>query len=278
MRSVRACVSIRRPLEHATPCLSLFACSSLTQTSPDRHPSPQVPDILPFNARTSLADTFELGVATVQHTGHVAWSRPGVLDIMCKFSGLVAFPFDTLECGLDMGGWMISGAQQGIRLRGFGYDFRTDEATAGTSYQEFSIKEVEVDLKNFEYAMSPLENWPVVHYQLKLERAIAFYVYVMLFPSIMLTAACFAVLFVSPDCGERLGYGITIILAMEVYKVFGACRQRRVIQLGDDHIAHQPLPAHASRPQPSQSTRSCPYAARRCGPTCGTSPTRSSPT
>ena len=49
----------------------------------------------------------------------------------------------------------------------------------------------------------------------------------------MLTAACFAVLFVSPDCGERLGYGITIILAMEVYKVFGACRQRRVIQLGD---------------------------------------------
>ena len=24
------------------PCLSLFACSTLTQTSPDRHPSPQV--------------------------------------------------------------------------------------------------------------------------------------------------------------------------------------------------------------------------------------------
>ena len=209
---------------------------------------------------------------------------------MCKFSGLVAFPFDTLECGLDMGGWMISGAQQGIRLRGYGYDFRTDEATAGTSYQEFSIKEVEVDLKNFEYEITPAENWPVVHYQLKLQRAIAFYVYVMLFPSIMLTAACFAVLFVSPDCGERLGYGITIILAMEVYKVFGACRQRRVVQLGDHahprRISNSGGPCSApaascSRvPSPtlSQSTRSCPSAARRCGPTCGTSPTRSSPT
>ena len=36
-------VSIRRPLEHATPCLSLLACllHADPDPSPDRHPSPQ---------------------------------------------------------------------------------------------------------------------------------------------------------------------------------------------------------------------------------------------
>ena len=40
---------------------------------------------------------------------------------MLRFSGLVMFPFDDLKCGVDMGGWMISGAQQGIELWGEGF-------------------------------------------------------------------------------------------------------------------------------------------------------------
>ena len=40
-RQVRACVSIWRPLGHATFPASLRACSSLTQTIPDRHPPTQ---------------------------------------------------------------------------------------------------------------------------------------------------------------------------------------------------------------------------------------------
>lgn len=57
------------------------------------HEEPEiwVPDIVPYNARAKVADSFESAVAIVSHTGRVKWSRPGMLDIMCKFRGLVRF-------------------------------------------------------------------------------------------------------------------------------------------------------------------------------------------
>ena len=55
---------------------------------------------------------------------------------MCKFSGLVRFPFDHLVCGIEIGGWSWSGGYQGIALRdGIGYSFSSQELTQGTSYQ-----------------------------------------------------------------------------------------------------------------------------------------------
>ena len=34
---------------------------------------------------------------------------------MCKFSGLSNFPFDTLRCQIEFGGWLMSGGHQ-VRL------------------------------------------------------------------------------------------------------------------------------------------------------------------
>ena len=46
----------------------------------------------------------------VSSSGEVFLSRPGTLEVMCKFSGLVAFPFDKLICNVEFGGWGWSGA------------------------------------------------------------------------------------------------------------------------------------------------------------------------
>ena len=40
-----------------------------------------------------------------------------MLDILCKFAGLAAFPFDELTCGMDIGGWSHGGGHQGVRRR-----------------------------------------------------------------------------------------------------------------------------------------------------------------
>ena len=74
-----------------------------------------VPDIQPYNAVSGIVDTLEPSLLRVSSDGSVFWSRPGSLDVMCKFSGLVAFPQDKLKCALgdwrlmEIGGWALSG-------------------------------------------------------------------------------------------------------------------------------------------------------------------------
>ena len=43
------------------------------------------PDITPYNDREAISDTFPKMVATVQHTGEVFWSRPGMLDVCAAY-------------------------------------------------------------------------------------------------------------------------------------------------------------------------------------------------
>ena len=57
-----------------------------------------IPDVQPYNALHGIAHTLDPINAIVWSSGRVFISRPGSLEVMCKFSGLVAFPFDELGC------------------------------------------------------------------------------------------------------------------------------------------------------------------------------------
>ena len=72
-----------------------------------------VPDITTYNTRAPMADQVEAAWVEVYSDGSTFFSRPGHLDILCKFQGLVKFPFDKdVKCDLDMGGWMTGGSVQ----------------------------------------------------------------------------------------------------------------------------------------------------------------------
>ena len=51
-----------------------------------------VPDIIPYNSGDGISSTLEPAIASVASTGQVYWSRPGLLDLLCAFSGLNNFP------------------------------------------------------------------------------------------------------------------------------------------------------------------------------------------
>ena len=67
-----------------------------------------LPDFVPYNAYRSFGETMESVQARVGSDGDVFWSRPGTLDLLCRFSGFVAFPFDELSCAAEIGGWTLS--------------------------------------------------------------------------------------------------------------------------------------------------------------------------
>ena len=109
-----------------------------------------VPDLQPYNAKLGIVHTLEPALALVSSDGDIFFSRPGMIDLMCKFTGLVAFPFDNLGCLFEVGGWSFGGGHQGLTLLNGGYELASqDEAaqedSAGSSYQEYWISNVTVD-------------------------------------------------------------------------------------------------------------------------------------
>ena len=176
-----------------------------------------LPDIQLWNANRGTELSLDTTNAVVGSAGNVFWSRPGLLDTLCKFSGLVAFPFDHLKCSMYWAGWTFSGSFQGIELMGRGYESSTED-TAGASYQEYSIEAIEVETRTNFYASSPGEPWTLVKYSITLGRASFYYLLLIIFPTVLTTYLSFGVFFMSHEVGERLSFGITLLLLVGVIK------------------------------------------------------------
>ena len=180
-----------------------------------------LPDVQPYNALTGIHNTLDPSIAVVQSSGSVYFSRPGMLNVMCKFSGLAAFPYDVLKCGIEFGGWGLSGGYQGLELLDGGYSFSSQEATAGASYQEYSIESVECSVDNFFYGGSDGANepWPVIKYSVTLNHSDYYYTLSFVFPGMLITALSFAVFYTEPEACDALAYGVTVVLANEISKI-----------------------------------------------------------
>ena len=74
-----------------------------------------LPDVTAYNAKFGLMASFDAAVARVSSSGQVVWSRPGTLDVICRFAGLMMFPLEGhISCALEIGGWFRSGGFQGV--------------------------------------------------------------------------------------------------------------------------------------------------------------------
>lgn len=162
-----------------------------------------LPDVRVYNSKDSLQNRFDQVYATVDSSGNVFYSRPGVLDVLCKFSGLVAFPYDELSCQFEIAGWGLSGGLQGLYFRRnsqgtpIPYEINNQEATAGSSYQEYKISRIEAQLDTYFYACCPNAPWPSARYTVVVARQSAFYKDSVIIPGIMITVASFGVFFMS---------------------------------------------------------------------------------
>ena len=186
-----------------------------------------VPDLTIYNLASPLNDVMSGQLAEVDSNGTVFWSRPGVLDILCRFSGLVAFPFDTLQCTMEMGGWMMSDALQGLSYfpveEGGSFVLAWDsrkskEETTGPAYHEYRISEITSSVQAYAWDTGP-DHYTILRYTINLGRVQIYYMMLVIIPCILLTCFSFAVFWLKPAVGERLGYGITLILATEVFKL-----------------------------------------------------------
>ncbi len=194
-----------------------------------------VPDVQVYNSAIDVNEIMNGQLAQVFYDGRISWSRPGLLDVLCRFSGLVAFPFDRLQCTFELGGWIMGADLQGLHFftsqdggshllawEPQGLD-GIREKTVGPAYHEYSIHEVTAERDSFEYRGSATTAvgvpFPVLRYTVTLRRVQSYYLLLVIGPCLLLTCFSFTVFWMKPVVGERLGYGITLILATEVFKL-----------------------------------------------------------
>ena len=181
------------------------------------------PDFTVYNAKNGLAASFEAAMAQVEYTGRVYWSRPGILSAFCKFSGIVNFPFDDLKCKVEIGGWMLSGAYQGLSSVSATLDGTGDgagESTSKPSYADYNLTSVRAHINEYEYPADPQNPYPVMMVELQLKRVndITWF-WIVVMPMAALTYLAMFAAFIPIESGERLGYGITMLVAIELNKM-----------------------------------------------------------
>ena len=126
------------------------------------------PDIMLWNQNEGLASSLTPQSAIVNSEGVISWSRPGHLCPMCKFRGLEDFPFDTLECDIEIGSWTRSGEYLlPVQMAG---DYNQEVGAAGESLGEFQM--VKQTSREYLYSDSIIgKEWPSLIYTVVLSRA-----------------------------------------------------------------------------------------------------------
>lgn len=191
-----------------------------------------IPDLELYNGADPLANMFPMKPVQVFPSGFVWWSRPGILKVLCKFEGLENFPLDDLTCHLEFGAWMLDGWTQDILPRekdggltyingdgqvilgtGDSAGGSSTSLTAGSSFQEYSILNIRTWRDEMTYECCPAP-WPQVYYRVALRRAQTFYVSKLIVPQISMGVLSWITYFMNPAVGERLGFGVTLLLAV----------------------------------------------------------------
>jgi len=200
---------------------------NVTQTTYKASTDPEitqiwVPELELYNQADSLAN-FPPKDAIVYPDGSVFWSRVGNLEALCAFSGLKKHPFDRSECNIDLGGWTRSGLFANYSLMDPPISYG-GTGTSMTTYQEYGlVKEGRSSTFDFYYPCCPNEPWPTLSFTFVFERRTTnYYQRSLVFVMITFTFLASAVFFFDIRCGERLGYGITILLSMVATEIIAA--------------------------------------------------------
>ncbi|XP_019640239.1 PREDICTED: neuronal acetylcholine receptor subunit alpha-10-like [Branchiostoma belcheri] len=169
------------------------------------------PDIFLYN---NIAETYgALGTVTdlsVTNTGQVSYLTPAIFTSACPVD-ITRFPFDRQNCVLEFGSWIYTGSQLNISLIKSSADTSTY-----TKSEEWILRGAPMERKVAVYTCCP-DPYVSVLFTLQLERRSFFYIFNMVLPCIILMVLNVFGFYIPPDSGERLGFSMTILLALVVF-------------------------------------------------------------
>ncbi|CAH1268774.1 CHRNA9 [Branchiostoma lanceolatum] len=152
-------------------------------------------------------------VVIISSDGLVDWKAPAVTMSACLVD-VSDFPFDKQECPLKFGSWNHNGRQ-------IDYFSKNDVGDLANL-----IRNAEWDVpKSIAKRSNPLYNgvpYPDVTFTIHMTRRPTFYVINMFLPCALLAFVVAATFYLPPDCGEKISFGVAVLLSLAVFQLLVA--------------------------------------------------------
>ena len=176
------------------------------------------PDILLYNTAhdesVSGSDVYKANLQ-IDENGTVTWMSPVTLKSSCDIN-VKWFPFDTQQCSLVFGS--ISMTKKKLALSFFNKPDSVSAFQGKFHYSSgiWSVNNVLPQLRDETYSCCP-NPFSLIEFTLTLNRLPMYFVLYLVLPCLCLSLLSPCIFFVPPESGERIGFGITVVLAMSVY-------------------------------------------------------------
>ncbi|XP_078594383.1 neuronal acetylcholine receptor subunit alpha-10-like [Branchiostoma floridae x Branchiostoma japonicum] len=169
------------------------------------------PDIFLFN---NIAETYgnieAITDVTVTSTGRVTHLQPTIFTSACPVD-ISRFPFDKQECTLEFGSWIYNAGKLNMSQ----VKSKADRSTFTPSV-EWIVNGAPMKRKVDFYPCCP-HPFVTILIILQLERRSFFYMFNMVLPCAILMILNVLGFYIPPESGERLGFFMTILLALVVF-------------------------------------------------------------
>ena len=176
------------------------------------------PDIMLTNTAEdtsqSPSDLYK-AMTLVTHKGDVIWTSPVTLKSSCEID-IKWFPFDTQKCMLTFGS--LSYAKSRLQLRFTKKPSSALGIRGSTHYSsgDWTMKTLISTIREEKFECCP-EKYSLIEYTFTLKRMFTYYLIYLVLPCLCLIFMAPCMFYIPADSGERLGFGVTIVLALSVY-------------------------------------------------------------
>ena len=147
----------------------------------------------------------------VNADGSCSWFCPVILKTECSVD-ITYFPFDRQKCPMRFGLWTYDALRANFSM----VRNKADTSSLVPS-GEWNLEGMPGVRKEFFFACCPGLPYPAIDYEVIIVRRTSFYLLNLIWPGILIAVLASITFLLPPESGERIGLGITNLLAMMVF-------------------------------------------------------------
>eukprot|EP00112_Aurelia_sp_Birch-Aquarium-sp1_P007388 Seg1804.2 transcript_id=Seg1804.2/GoldUCD/mRNA.D3Y31 product="Neuronal acetylcholine receptor subunit alpha-7" protein_id=Seg1804.2/GoldUCD/D3Y31 len=167
-----------------------------------------VPDVfLINNAKGSFEVQGAKAKVVLRFDGHIIWANPALFKSSCEIN-VRYFPFDDQTCHLKFGSMTYNISSNIIQP-----EQNSIDAVRYVKNGEWELFRTKVEHFN---EQSGSESFSVVRYSITVRRITLYYVMNFILPCVLIAVLTVLVFLLPPESGERVSYGITVILSFTI--------------------------------------------------------------
>lgn len=173
------------------------------------------PDILMYNSADEDIDSMYPTNIIVNSDGTCSWVPLGLYISSCAID-ITWFPFDDQYCIMKFGSWTYDGSKINLTARSDSVDISTYQPSG-----EWDLISVPAVRSVLLYECCP-DPYIDITFTIHIRRRTLYYGFNLIIPCALISLLALLTFVLPPDAGEKIGLGITILLALSVFQMIVA--------------------------------------------------------